>query len=331
MIEDYRKHLQSRLLAPSTVLRHLYNLGLFLRWLGDRDLRDVTQQTLLDYHSQLHIRRNAPGGEPTTVCYRNHQMRNVINFFAFLYERGKILVNPGADFPVLRSPKRLPKGVLTNAQVLKMLAQPDLQTAFGFRDRTIMEVLYSCGLRAKEACHLTIYDIDLKAHLVTIHQGKGRKDRIVPIGRAAAGYVHEYIEKVRHILLAKSEINKRSVERLFLNNYGGPMSTNVLRRIVRKHAKAAGIGALVSAHGFRHACATEMLKGGASVRHVQEILGHANLSTTQVYTRVAPVDLQRIHRVTSPSERRRKTAIPLFHLRGFRSKKQNRQHQTKTH
>jgi integrase/recombinase XerD len=177
----YRKHLEARLLTPSTVMRHMFDIGHFVRWLADRDLRDVTLQTLLDYHAQLHFKRNAPA-EPTTVHYRNRQMRNVVNFFHFLHERGKILIDPAAEMPVLHSPKRLPRGVLTNAQVLRMLAQPNLRTANGFRDRTIMEVLYSCGLRGREICLLTIYDIDLKALLISIRQGKGKKDRITPLG-----------------------------------------------------------------------------------------------------------------------------------------------------
>lgn len=323
MIDAYRKHLEARLLAPGTVRGHMYALGLFMRWLGERDLRDATLQTLLDYHAQLATRRNAPG-VLTSVGHCNKQMWVILGFFGFLHERGKILVNPATDFPVLHKPHRLPKGVLTNAQVLQLLAQPNTQTATGFRDRAVMEVLYSCGLRGLEACRLTIYDIDLKAHLVCIRQGKGKKDRIVPLGKVAAGYVREYLEKVRPVLMARSQGNRRPVDLLFVNNYGSPLKPCVLRGIVRRNAKAAGLGPTVNPHGFRHACATEMLKGGASVRHVQELLGHASLTTTQIYTKVAPVDLQRIHRATSPSERRRKTDFPLFELKGFRSKKKRR-------
>jgi len=323
MIDTYRKHLEARLLAPSTVRCHMATLGRFTRWLGELDLRDVTLQTLLDYHGQLATCRNAPG-VPTSVQHRNSQMWVIIAFFAFLHERGKILVNPAADFPVLRKPKRLPRGVLTNAQVMRLLAQPDTQTAIGFRDRTVMELLYSCGLRGLEVCRLTIYDADLKAHTVRINQGKGKKDRIVPLGKVAAGYVCEYLANVRPILLARGQGNRRPVDRLFLNGHGGPLNTDILRRIVRRSAKAAGLGQTVSTHGFRHACATEMLRGGASVRHVQELLGHACLTTTQLYTRVAPVDLQRVHRATSPSERRKNMAVPLFVLKGFRDKKNKR-------
>lgn len=323
MIDAYRKHLEARLLAPGTVRGHMMAIGLFMRWLGERDLRDVTLQTLLDYHAQLATRRRRPG-VPTSIGHRNKQMWVILGFFGFLHERGKILVNPATDFPHLHKQKRLPRGVLSNAQVLGMLAQPDLQTATGFRDRTVMEVLYSCGLRGLEACRLTIYDIDLKAHLVTVRQGKGKKDRIVPVGRVAADYAGEYLERVRPILLARSQGNRRPVECLFLNNCGGQLTTDVLRRIIRRHAKAAGLGQTVSTHSLRHACATEMLRGGASVRHVQELLGHASLTTTQIYTQVAPVDLQRVHHATSPSERRRKLAYPLFDLKGFRSRKKKR-------
>lgn len=322
MINSYRKHLESRLLAPGSVRQHIMALGYFTRWLGERDLRDVTLQTLLDYHGQLGIRRDAPG-IPTTIEYRNRQMRILVNFFTFLHERGKILVNPATDFPVLRKPRRLPRGVLTNAQVLRLLAQPNTHTITGFRDRTVMETLYSSGLRGLELSRLTIYDADLHGLTIRVNQGKGKKDRIVPLGKVAAGYIREYLAKIRPVLLARKQ-GEKPVDRLFLHNMGGILDTNVLRRIIRRHAKAAGYGKEVTPHGFRHACATEMLRGGASVRHVQELLGHATLTTTQLYTHVAPVDLQRVHATTSPSERRRKTDVPTFTLRGFRDKKNKR-------
>ena len=323
MTDAYRKHLESRLLAPGTVRGHMGALGLFMRWLGERDLRDVTLQDLLDYHSQLHIRRNAPG-VPTSIGHRNKQMWIVCNFFGFLHERGKILVNPATDFPVLRKPRRLPRGVLTNAQVMRLLAQPNTQTATGFGDRAAMELLYSTGLRGLEVCRLTIYDLDLKALTVRVNQGKGKKDRLVPVGKVAAGYVREYLAKVRPILLARGRKNRRPLDRLFVNSQGGPFNTNVLRRIVRRNAKAAGLTQTVGTHCLRSACATAMLRGGASVRHVQELLGHSDLSTVQLYTRVAPVDLQWVHRNTSPSERRTKAGATAFELRGFRAKRKRR-------
>lgn len=315
----YRKHLEARLLAPATVRHHLLALSLFTRWAGERDLRDITLQDLLDYHASLQTKKNQQNAE-TSIAYRNRQMWIVKNFFAFLHERRKILVDPGAGFPVLHKPRRLPKGVLTNEQVLRMLAQPDLSTPCGYRDRTILELLYSTGLRGLELAKLTIYDLDFKDGTARVLQGKWNRDRIVPLGHTAAGYLREYMTHIRPILLGRS-LGKTAVDRLFLNNQGGAFNTNVLRRLVRRHAKAAGLPPATAAHGLRHACATEMLKGGANVRHVQELLGHSTLTTTQIYTRVVPVDLQKVHAATSPSERRKKLDVPEFECRAFRDKK----------
>ena len=318
-LDLYRKNLEARLLAPATVRHHVLTMSLFLRWLGEKDVRDVTLQDLLDYHASLQTKRNQQGGV-TSIAYRNRQMWIVKSFFTFLHERKKILVDPGAAFPVLHKPRRLPKGVLTNEQVLRLLAQPNLASPLGYRDRAILELLYSAGLRGLELARLTIYDVDFKDGTARILQGKWNRDRIVPLGKTAAGYLREYMAHVRPILLAKPA-GKTAVDRLFLNTQGGPFNTNVLRRLVRRHAKAAGLPHNTAAHGLRHACATEMLKGGANVRHVQELLGHSSLTTTQIYTRVVPVDLQKVHAATSPSERRKKFDVPEFECRRFRDKK----------
>lgn len=330
LLDLYRKHLEARLLAPATVRHHLLALGLFTRWLGNRpsgsdDIRDVTLQDLLDYHASLQSRKNQHGAE-TSVAYRCRQMWIVKNLFTFLHERKKILLDPGENFPALHKPRRLPRGVLTNQQMLRLLAQPDLGDPLGCRDRAILELLYSTGLRGLELARLTIYDIDFKDGTLRVLQGKWNRDRIVPLGRTAGGYLRQYMTHVRPILLAKPSGANRpgripAVDRLFLNNHGGPLNTSVLRRLVRRHAKAAGLPPTTAAHGLRHACATGMLKGGASVRHVQELLGHSNLTTTQIYTHVVPVDLQKVHAATAPSERRRKLDVPEFELRAFRDKK----------
>ena len=181
-LDLYRKNLEARLLAPATVRHHVLTMSLFLRWLGEKDVRDVTLQDLLDYHASLQTKRNQQGGV-TSIAYRNRQMWIVKSFFTFLHERKKILVDPGAAFPVLHKPRRLPKGVLTNEQVLRLLAQPNLASPLGYRDRAILELLYSAGLRGLELARLTIYDVDFKDGTARILQGKWNRDRIVPLAR----------------------------------------------------------------------------------------------------------------------------------------------------
>jgi integrase/recombinase XerD len=332
LIELYRQHMQARHLAPVSIDHRVMHIEHFLGWVGKStrashpDIRDITFQQLQDFYEYRGRQRNQQG-EPLTLGYRQAEIHAVINFYAFLKARGKIILNPFAEFPVMRKPHRLPKGVIANAQVLRWMAQPDVHTPLGYRDRTMMEVLYSCGLRGIEVCNLAIYDVDLKERTVRVNQGKGKKDRVVPIGKVAAEYVAEYLERVRPIILASNRSRAAAmlasglgVERMFLSNHGTAMRTQVLRRILMRYSSTARLPRSVTVHSLRHACATEMLRGGASVRHVQELLGHAHLTTTQIYTRVVPSDLKRVHKNTSPSERRKVIDVPAFELHGWRDK-----------
>ena len=325
LIELYRQHLYARHLAPLTVEHRVAHIGHFLEWANWPDIRDVTFDQLQGYYEHRRRQRNHCG-HPVTLGYCQAQIHAVTSFYAFLKERGKILVNPFADFPKLRKPQRLPKGVLNNAQVLRWMAQPDVSTPLGFRDRTILEVLYSCGLRGMELCKLAIYDVNLKERTLRVNQGKGKKDRVVPIGKVAADYVTEYLERVRPVILTRAKGRAATphglaVERMFLSNYGTAMRPQVLRRILMRYSAAAHLPSVATVHSLRHACATEMLRGGASVRHVQEMLGHSHITTTQIYTRVVPSDLKRIHSHTSPSERRRAIDVQAFELRRWRDRK----------
>jgi len=320
LLKLYEDHLYARHLTPRTVKQRILDVEAFLARTETQDLRDVTLQQLHDYHDLLK-RRLTIYGRPASQGYRHKQIHSITNFYAFLKLRGKIVVDPFESFPPLRKPHRLPKGVITNEQVLKWMRQPKLSEPEGYRDRTMMEVLYSCGLRGMEVCKLTSYDIDSKDRTLRIHQGKGKKDRVVPIGKVALGYVEHYLLEVRPEFLRRS---RSAVDRLFLNQRGHSLTTNTLRKILMRHRDRAGLPESVTVHSLRHACATEMLRGGASVRHVQEMLGHSHLSTTQIYTRVVPSDLQKIHQKTAPSERRKKTGVPAFEFGGWQDKKNTR-------
>ena len=327
-LELYRKHLQARLLAPSSIEGELTMLARFLGWLGKRpsgsdDLRDLTIADLHEYHAALQ-RLRKPSGQPHSPRHCHHQLRAVRRLCRFLHARGKLLVDPCADLPPLRNPPRLPRAILSAAQVIRLLQQPDLASPIGFRDRAMLELLYSSGLRGLELCRLTLYDFDFEKRLLHIRQGKGKKDRLVPAGQTAANYAAEYLAKIRPTLLAKNRAPMEGVDRLFLSQTGTAMKRPILTRLVKRYALAAHLPAETSAHSLRHACATEMLRGGASVRHVQEMLGHADLATTQLYTRVLPFDLQKVHARTAPSERRRNTAAIPFEFHHWRHRQTRR-------
>ncbi len=239
--------------------------------------------------------------------------------FKQLYKRGLIMSDITSTLEPLRDPLRLPRGIMNKDQVMQMLQQPYMTTPLGFRDRAILEVLYSTALRGGELCRLTLYDVEMPARMMRV-LGKGSKERVVPFGKVAAGYLGEYIKNVRDIFTRRSPERSRRCEGgqskptsvVFLSTTGLPLRTSDLGRIVKTHRDKAGLPDNITVHSLRHTCATEMLKGGASIRHVQELLGHASIQTTQIYTHVVQTDLQKAHARTAPSERRKAVDIPEF-------------------
>jgi integrase/recombinase XerD len=185
---------------------------------------------------------------------------------------------------------------LTVAEAEAVLAQPDVRTALGLRDRAVLEVFYSCGLRRMELIGLMLGDLDAERGLVLVREGKGRKDRMVPIGERALGWTEKYLDEVRPRLLRS--LAEQSV---FLTSRGRAFRPNRLSELVRGYVAAAGIGKQGSCHLWRHTTATLMHEGGADIRDVQEMLGHADLSTTEIYTRVSVHRLKAVHTRTHPA------------------------------
>jgi integrase/recombinase XerD len=312
-LDLYEKHLHARHLVPATITSVKEKLTYFEEWLvrakGNEDLRDVSLQDVLDFNTMLRQRRHRHTGKPLSPQYCSSHLYAITGYYRFLHETGRVLINPCADLPEFHCGRSLPKGVLTTSQTLKLLQQPDTRTLFGFRDRVILELLYSTGLRGLEVCRLSIYDVNLDEETILVRNGKGGKDRVVPMGKAAASYLREYLAVVRPKMTARIT-NAAAVERLFFSERRNPLQPQMLHYLIRRSRKKAELPPDITTHSLRHTCATEMLRGGASVRHVQEMLGHAQLTTTQIYTRVVPTDLKRVHQRTAPSEQRKKSEAP---------------------
>jgi integrase/recombinase XerD len=195
-----------------------------------------------------------------------------------------------------RMERRLPKHVLTTAEVEQVLNTPDLQTDVGVRDRAMLETLYSTGMRRMELVGLKLFDVDIERGTVMIRQGKGRKDRMIPIGERALAWIARYRDEVRpQWALAQDD------GILFLTMQGESLSLNRLTQMVREYIEAAQIGKQGSCHLFRHTMATLMLENGADIRFIQAMLGHADISTTQIYTQVSIRQLKDIHTATHPA------------------------------
>ena len=326
----YCDECRARHLAERSVKSIRGYLSRFSFWCGIvhlDDLREATTQTILDYYSWLKLRKR-PDSKPISVKYINRHIREVKAMLKLLADRHYIMTDITKNLPPLHDPKTLPRNILTKDQVMQLLKQPHTTTPLGFRDRAIFEVLYSTGLRGGELCKLSLYDYDPKERMIRVLCGKGKKDRVVPVGKVAASYLDEYIRTVRPVLLQsspQSEISLRSettagqvgnhqsaISSVFLSATGQPLNTNNLHYLIRVYREMASLPESTTVHSLRHSCATEMLKGGASIRHVQELLGHADIQTTQIYTHVVPSDLKKAHARTSPSERRQTVDVPAF-------------------
>jgi integrase/recombinase XerD len=205
---------------------------------------------------------------------------------------------PHLDLP--REERRLPRVVLTAREADQVLSQPNVHDLLGLRDRAILEMLYSTGLRRTELTNLMIHDLDQSRQTVFVRLGKGKKDRIVPIGERALAWAAKYLYEARPRIVVEPDCG-----RLFLSREGGPVAPATLTELVGEYVLAAGVGKSGACHLFRHTMATLMLEGGADVRFIQEMLGHANLQTTQIYTRVSIQKLKAIHDATHPGAKLR--------------------------
>jgi integrase/recombinase XerD len=225
---------------------------------------------------------------PSTLARKVACLRS---FYRHLRREGTIEHDPTAELRGPRKPQRLPR-VLTREQVARLLAQPRGTEPLALRDRALLELMYACGLRASEAVGLELADVDLEEALLCA-RGKGSKERIVPIGRQAIAALLAYCQRGRPALLAANRTaanvsgSARPPAQLFLNSRGSGLTRQGLYKIIQGHARAAGMHERMSPHTLRHSFATHLLAGGCDLRSLQEMLGHADLATTQVYTHLS--------------------------------------------
>lgn len=296
MIERYLQFLRVLNLSETTVRGHAFHLRRFIRYLEGKDPASVTRETIDAYQVHLYEEINFKG-RPNSAASQNNALKVVKSFFAFLHEKGYIPGDPAKDASYARVPKRLPRSILTKTEVKKILHAPDTTTLLGYRDRTILEVLYSTAIRKEEINSLLVDDVDYAQGFLRVNEGKGKKDRVVPLGKIACRYLESYIQAVRPALL------KTPSRCLFLSLKGNRLSKNVIWKMVKGYAKKARITKTISPHTFRHTCATLMLRNKANIRHVQEMLGHTSLTSTQIYTSVSIVDLKEVHSKCHPREK----------------------------
>jgi integrase/recombinase XerD len=284
--------------AKQTATIRKVALDYFIRWCDERGLQrpqDITKPILERYQRHLYHYRKADG-QPLAFSSQATRLNPLKAFFKWLARENHLLYNPASELTLPKLPRRLPQTVLSVEAVETVLNQPDVETLAGLRDRTMLEMLYSTAIRRMELASLKVFDVNTRHGTVMVKQGKGARDRMVPIGRRALAWLDKYLAEARPELVAAHDDGT-----LFLTDYGEAFEKNRLGDQVKRHLRAAGITAPGSCHLFRHACATHMLENGADIRYIQAMLGHSELSTTQIYTQVSIVKLREIHAATHPA------------------------------
>ena len=298
----YLQNLAVRNYTADTIEGRKDALKVFLLWANERDLTEpnsITKPILESYQRHL-WRWKKHNGKPLGISTQRGRLSTVKDFFAYLVKSNHIPANPASELEMPRSEKRLPKEPLGLEQIKSILGVPDISDPLGIRDRAMLELFYSAGLRRSELAKLRLEDLNRERQTLQIRQGKHHKDRVVPVGNRALHWLERYLEESRPKLLLQP--NEKA---LFLSSYGEAFNPDVLSRMVTQFIKKAEIERPGSCHLLRHTCATHMLEGGADIRFIQQLLGHEKLETTAIYTQVSIEQLKAVHAQTHPAEKPR--------------------------
>jgi len=282
-------------------------LKLFTTWVYDREItmiEQITPDLMQAYQEELTFRLNRDG-RPVTIATQLRHLGVLKKLGRFLIEQDLLIADPMKRLRLPRKSKSLPRAIPDVEEAIRLVTTRTegngatvYTVAVATRDQTIIELLYNTGLRRGEVVNLNLSDLDLVGGYLWVREGKGRKDRVVPLGKMAIAALEIYLDAVRPVLLIDKEEGA-----LFLNRFGGRLSGEGVYQVVKKAVARAKLSPKITPHSLRHAAATHMLKNGAPIRHLQEFLGHSSVETTQVYTRITIPELKAIHAKYHPREK----------------------------
>jgi integrase/recombinase XerD len=302
---DFLAWTAARQYSAMTIKARRIELGYFIDWCEERSIRrpdEVTRGMLERYRQHIFQYRRKTDGAPLSHQTQAKRLISVRAFLQWLARQHHLLYNPASELELPKQQQRLPRHILSVAEVEQVLNACDTTDPLGLRDRAMHETLYSTGMRRAELTGLRADDLDLNRGTVFVRLGKGAKDRVVPIGERACRWVERYLFQVRPDLVDVDDDGT-----LFLAKHGQGMQAKQLSVIVRNAIGRANLERFADTHPnaachlLRHACATHMLENGADIRYIQALLGHADLSTTEVYTRVSIQQLKAVHDRTHPA------------------------------
>jgi integrase/recombinase XerD len=308
LMEEHLVWMQAQNFSDDTVTTRRSCIGYFIDWCRDRALEnpaEITRPILERYQRALYHYRKQ-NGDPLTFRTQNSRLRALKGWFRWMARQNYILHNPASELILPRLENRLPKYILNAEEAEVVLQQPDITTPPGLRDRAILETFYSTAMRRMEVANLKLYDIDAERGAVMIRQGKGKKDRYIPISERAVLWINKYVREARPELLGSVEDGT-----VFLTNLGEAFQRVDLTTLVRRYLAKSKIGKMGGCHLFRHTVATLMLENGADIRVIQELLGHAKLTTTELYTRVSINLLKQVYLATHPGAHGKPAGVPV--------------------
>lgn len=297
-LEFYLGNLRAKGYSSSTIELKAHILTLFFEWLTCQSIRDLERVDLALFDTFLgHLKnhRKKITQQPLAQTTIRTRATTVKVFLRALYIKNVIHSNEHEKFELPKVGKALPKSILSVKDVLSIIKQVPTQTIKGIRDRAIIECFYASGIRRSELIHLKMEDVDVSARQLKIVNGKGGRDRFVPIGKSAIVWIRKYLRDARPKL---SHLG--SGHWLFLADNGKSFPPGAMSTLMAKYIKRANLNKFGSCHQYRHAAATHMVDNDADIRHVQEFLGHSSISTTQVYVHISKAKLQRVYRLAHP-------------------------------
>jgi len=290
LLDSFLEYLSvERGLAKNTIEAYKRDLKSYIYYLRKKNIIDINSSNRAIIVAYL-LQMQKSGKASSSISRTCAALRS---FYQFLFREHVISEDPTIDLDTPKLEQRLPK-VLNTEEVEKLLSQPDITTPLGLRDKSMLELLYATGMRVSELISLSVEDVNLETGFLRC-MGKGSKERIIPVGSIALEYLKEYLSSVRKQLL-----NGKESKKLFFNRQGNPMTRQGFWKIIKKYSKQAGIYKKITPHTLRHSFATHLLENGADLRAVQEMLGHADISTTQRYTHLTQNRIKQIYDKTHP-------------------------------
>ena len=297
---EYLDHLRAQRFSQETIRKRKWHLSLFSRWMKERCNVDTVDRLRGEYLRRWHAwftSAKTRQGHPYSVSEVNGRIGALRSFLRYLGRCGYVRRDLVDQVPTVKKPKLLPGSVLTHAQMRKLLSRISTDSPEGYRNRAMLELLYSTGIRVGELLSLDVEHVDFTNHTMTV-TGKGDKQRVVPIGRTALKYLESYVVAVRPFIVRDS-----SERALFINQRGWRLRYARFLDALRACVQGAKLDVRVTPHTFRRSCTTELIRSGANMYHVKELLGHESLDTLKHYARLTINDLKKTHEKCHPRER----------------------------